>query len=92
MPPKDPKDQKQKAIALGYEILKDQAPKVLAKGEGDIARQIIKVAEEHGIEIKKDASLVEILSTLELDEFIPLEAYTAVAEILRYIYSKQGNL
>lgn len=85
-------DKKQKAIALGYEMGKDQAPKVLAKGEGQIALQIIKVAEENGIEIKKDASLVEILSALELDEFIPLEAYSAVAEILKYIYSKQGKL
>ncbi len=86
------KDKKQKAVALGYDIEKDQAPKVLAKGEGEIAKQIIKVAKEHGIEIREDANLVEILSALELDDFIPLEAYTAVAEILRYLYSKQGKL
>jgi len=82
------KDSKQKAVALGYELGKDQAPKVLAKGEGEMARQIIKIAKEHGVEIREDANLVEILSVLELDEFIPLEAYAAVAEILRYIYSK----
>jgi flagellar biosynthesis protein len=82
------KDSKQKAVALGYELGKDQAPKVLAKGEGEMAKQIIKIAKEHGVEIREDANLVEILSVLELDEFIPLEAYAAVAEILRYIYSK----
>ncbi len=86
------KDKKEKAVALGYEMGVDEAPKVLAKGEGEIAKQIIKVAEEKGIEIKKDASLVEILSALEIDEFIPLEAYSAVAEILKYIYNKQGKL
>ncbi len=86
------KDSKPKAVALGYDMGKDQAPKVLAKGEGEIAKQIIKVAKEHGIEIREDANLVEILSALELDEFIPLEAYTAVAEILKYIYSKKGTL
>lgn len=86
------KEQKQKAVALGYDLGKDQAPKVLAKGEGEMAKQIIKVAKEHGIEIREDANLVEILSALELDDFIPLEAYTAVADILRYIYSKQGKL
>ncbi|MDX1950521.1 MAG: EscU/YscU/HrcU family type III secretion system export apparatus switch protein [Rickettsiales bacterium] len=85
-------DKKQKAIALGYEMGVDEAPKVLAKGEGEIAKQIIKIAEEKGIEIKKDASLVEILSALEIDDFIPLEAYSAVAEILKYIYNKQGKL
>jgi len=83
------KTQKQKAVALGYDMEKEQAPKVLAKGEGEIARQIIKVAQEHGITIKEDANLVEILSALELDEFIPLEAYAAVAELLRFIYTKQ---
>ncbi len=85
------KNQKEKAVALGYEMGKDQAPKVLAKGEGEMALQIIKIAKEHGIEIREDSNLVEILSALELDEFIPLEAYAAVAEILRYIYTKQGK-
>lgn len=88
----DEKQNKQKAVALGYDIKEDQAPRVLAKGEGEIAKQIIKIAKEHNIEIKEDANLVEILSALELDEFIPLEAYAAVAEILRYIYNKQGKM
>ncbi len=82
---------KEKAVALGYDLQKDQAPKVLAKGEGEIAKQIIKIAKEHGVEIREDSNLVEILSALELDEFIPLEAYAAVAEILRFIYAKQGK-
>ncbi len=85
------KPQKNKAVALGFDIDKDQAPRVLAKGEGSMADQIIKIAKEHGIEIKEDSNLVEILSALELDEFIPLEAYAAVAEILKLIYSKQGK-
>ncbi len=92
MADKNKKDQKQKAVALSYDMDKDQAPKVVAKGDGEIAKQIIKVAKEHGIQIREDSNLVEILSALELDDFIPLEAYTAVAEMLRYIYSKQGNL
>ncbi len=82
---------KEKAVALGYDMGADPAPKVLAKGEGEMAKQIIKIAKEHGIEIREDANLVEILSALELDEFIPLEAYAAVAEILRFIYGKQGK-
>lgn len=90
MADKDP-SKKEKAVALGYDIKEDPAPKVLAKGEGEMAKQIIKIAKEHGIEIKEDANLVEILSALELDEFIPLEAYAAVAEILRFIYGKQGK-
>lgn len=86
-PEKDPK--KQKAVALKYDLKQDPAPKLVAKGQGEIAAQIIKIAKENGVEIKEDANLVEILHALELDEFIPLEAYNAVAEILRYIYSKK---
>lgn len=79
------------AIALKYEMGEDDAPKIIAKGKGEIAAQIIKIAKENGIEIKKDSNLTEILDALEIDDFIPLEAYTAVAEILRAIYKKQGR-
>jgi flagellar biosynthesis protein len=84
---KTDKDRPQKAVALTYDMGSDPAPKIVAKGHGPIAEQIIKIAEENGIAIHTDADLVEILAVLELDSFIPLEAYTAVAEILRYIYS-----
>jgi len=80
-----------KAIALNYDMGEDQAPKVVAKGEGEVAKQIIKIAKENGIEIREDADLAEILSAIEIDEFIPLEAYTAVAEILKYIYKKSDK-
>ncbi|MEI6730681.1 MAG: EscU/YscU/HrcU family type III secretion system export apparatus switch protein [Pseudomonadota bacterium] len=83
---------KEIAIALKYEIGKDPAPKVVAKGEGFIAEQIIKIAEENGIEIRKDAALVEILEKIDIDTIIPLEAYSAVAEILNYIYKANAKL
>lgn len=80
-----------KAVALKFEKEKDEAPRVVAKGQAEIAAMIVKVAKEHGVEIREDANLVEVLHALELDDFIPLEAYTAVAEILRFIYQKQGK-
>lgn len=79
-------DKDKKAVALKYERQKEPAPKVIAKGKGLIAEQIIRVAEEHDIKIKEDAALVDILHTLEIDSLIPLEAYAAVAEILSYVY------
>ena len=85
------RSKKDKAVALDFDIESDQAPRVVAKGEGDVALNIIQIAQEQGIEIKEDADLVEILSAIELDEFIPLEAYTAVAEILRYVYAKENR-
>lgn len=86
------KDNKQKrAIALRYDKEQDNAPRVTAKGKGYLAEQIIAVAKEAGIEIHEDEDLSKILDTLDIDTIIPVEAYTAVAEILSYIYSKKGQ-
>lgn len=81
-----------KAVALGYDQEHDEAPRVIANGEGHIAQQIIAIAEEHGIHVRRDKELVEILSHLEIDSIIPLEAYTAVAEILSYVYRVNADL
>jgi flagellar biosynthesis protein len=80
------------AVALHYNINKDLAPRVVAKGQGSIAEQILLVAKQHNIEIHKDAELVKILSILEIDSIIPLEAYAVVAEILSYIYRTNADL
>ncbi|MFO7749081.1 MAG: EscU/YscU/HrcU family type III secretion system export apparatus switch protein [Desulfobacteraceae bacterium] len=82
------KDKKtSKAVALGYEAKKAAAPKVVAKGEGTIARRIIEIAEEHDIPVKDDPDLIEVLSKLDIDEEIPPEIYVAVAELLAFVYS-----
>lgn len=79
-----------KAVALKYERYKDTAPKVVAKGKGEVAKRIIEVAKEHGIFIKEDPDLVEVLSGLDLYEEIPEDLYKVIAEILVFIYkSKQ---
>lgn len=76
------------AVALTYMPGMDQAPRVVAKGQGWLAQQIVELAEANGIEIKKDANLAEILSQVDVDSEIPIEAFTVVAEILSYIYEK----
>lgn len=81
-----------KAIALKYDMAQDLAPRIAATGRGKIAEQMIAIAKEHGITIHKDKDLAEVLSALEIDAIIPLEAYTAVAEILSYIYKKNASL
>ncbi len=79
-------DKKKKAAALKYEKGKDNAPKLVAKGEGLIAEKILQIAEENQIFIKEDKELVEVLSTLDLYQEIPEELYQVVAEVLVYIY------
>lgn len=75
-----------KAAAIAYDMKKDLAPRVTAKGQGAVAEKIIAIAREHGIPIKDDPALVEILCRLDIDEYIPVELYRAVAEILAFIY------
>lgn len=74
------------AAALKYDKGSDNAPRVVAKGKGEVARKIIEIARESGIPVREDADLAELLSAIDLDEQIPLEAFKAVAEILAYIY------
>ncbi len=79
------------AVALGYDHTKHAAPTVLAKGQGQIAQKIVQIALDEGIEIRKDADLVQILKAVDIDEEIPVEAFAAVAEIISYIYQANGR-
>ncbi len=80
-----------KAVALKYEKSKDRAPKVVAKGRKKLAEKIIEMAKEHNIEIYEDSDLVELLYSLDFYEEIPEDLYSAVAEILAYVYKVSKN-
>jgi len=92
-PPRQPgrPPERSKAVALRYDPKREEAPRVVATGKGHMAEQIVRIALDHGITVREDADLVEILSKLDIDALIPLEAFTAVAEILSYIYRTQGK-
>ena len=77
---------KKKAIALQYDNDKNNAPKVIAKGEGKTAQKIIQIAKENDVRLKKDEDLVELLSKVELDAEVPPQMYKAVAEIFSFLY------
>lgn len=85
------KKKQKKAVALKYDPLKNKAPKVTAKGKGIVADKIIQLAKEHGIPVKDDPDLVEVLSGLELDAEIPPSIYIVVAELLAFAYSMNGK-
>jgi len=82
-------DDKQKAVALGYEPGKDDAPRVLASGKEKIAEQIIAIAKKNGIPIKDDPILTSALMEIDINQTIPPELYRVVAEVLSYIYRIQ---
>ena len=75
-----------KAVALKYDKKRDDAPKVKASGKGEVAKKIIKIAENYNLPIKKDEDLVELLSKVEIDKEIPQNLYKAVAEVFSFIY------
>lgn len=60
--------------------------RIVAKGEGTLAEQILTLAFAAGVKVREDADLVEILEAIEIDTEVPLHALAAVAEILSYVY------
>ena len=82
---------RKKAVALRYNPETEPAPRVVAKGQGVIAEKVLEIAKEHGIPVHEDADLVEILAALDVGKLIPEEMYTAVAEILAFLYRVNGN-
>lgn len=83
--------QRRTAIALGYRPSRDAAPQVLASGHGALAERILEIAFERGVKVREDADLAELLRIVEVGEEIPTEAFSAVAEILRYLYALNGR-
>jgi flagellar biosynthesis protein len=75
-----------KAVALKYEPEQGSAPSVIAKGQGVIADEILRRAQENGVPVQEDPSLVEVLSKLDLNQEIPPELYQLVAEVLSFVY------
>ena len=79
------------AVALKYEPETEFAPKVVASGRGSVAEQILAIAFAKGIKVREDADLAKLLSVIEIDSEIPIEAFAAVAEILAYVYRANGD-
>lgn len=75
----------QNAVALAY-LAGEPAPKVLAKGRGLIAEEIIRRAREHGVFVHQSKELVALLMQVDLDSHIPPALYRAVAELLAWLY------
>lgn len=79
------------AVALDYKSpggrnIGSKTPRVAASGRGAVAEQILAIAFAKGIPVREDADLAEILSTVDVDSEIPIDALAAVAEILSYLY------
>lgn len=79
------------AAALRYRQNEDPAPRLVAKGMGQIAERIIEAARDAGVTIREDPDLVALLMTLDLNDYIPPELYIAIAELLAFVYHMNQN-
>ena len=80
------------AVALGHDRDDRRPPKVVAGGRGRIAEQILEIAFAHGVKVREDADLANLLSSIDIDSEIPVEAFAAVAEILTYVYQANAGM
>jgi len=78
-------DTPREAIALAYSQT-DTAPRVVARGQGFIAEQIIARAKEYGVYVHESPELVALLTQVDIDEHIPPQLYMAIAELLAWLY------
>ena len=76
---------KKQAVALGYDIKKDSAPRIIASGQGIVAENIIKTAEENEIAQHQDEKLVKELIQFKVGTEIPPELYEVVAQIFVFV-------
>lgn len=82
------REEKKTAVALEYSP-GEQAPKVVATGQGILAEKIIDVAKEANVPVHKDEKLARSLSMLDIGEYIPPELYSIVAEVLVFVDSME---
>lgn len=81
----DVNKQKKQAVALQYNE-ENVAPRVIAKGKGYVAENILNAAKKNSVPIYQNKTLTSMLMAVDIDREIPPELYTAVAEILAYVY------
>jgi flagellar biosynthetic protein FlhB len=80
------------AIAIQFDPKTMPAPIVLAKGAGEVAARIRKIALEHGVPVVERKPLAQALyKHVEIGQIVPVDQYKAVAEVLRYVYQLQGK-
>lgn len=77
------------AVALRYDGT--SAPVVTAKGEGFVAEEILRLAQEHDIPVRDEPDLVRLLAQVRLGEEIPRSLYVAVAQVIAFAYMLKGK-
>jgi flagellar biosynthesis protein len=74
------------AVALRHTPAAPAAPRIVASARGFAAERILELAFANGVKVREDADLAEMLAAVGIGDEIPFAAFSAVAEILAYIY------
>jgi flagellar biosynthesis protein FlhB len=72
------------AVALRYDRETMAAPRVTAKGGGEVAREMLKLAREHEVPVVRDVPLAHALFEVQEGRYVPRELYEAIAEVLLF--------
>ena len=75
-----------RAAVLAYDPLSDGAPRLVAKGHGEVAERMLALANANGLVVHQDAGLLNFLMRVDLEEQIPAELYIAVAAVLTLVW------
>lgn len=81
-----------KVVALRHDPERRGAPDLVAKGSGEIADRILALAKEHDVPVREDRDMLQLLALCDVGDEIPVELYTAVAELLAYLYRLNTEL
>lgn len=80
------------AVALRYDSAAMKAPKVVAKGADYLAMRIRQIAIAHDVPLVERRDLAAgLYNTIEVGQEVPAQFYSAVAEILAYVYRLSGR-
>ncbi|RKS16436.1 flagellar biosynthesis protein [Pseudomonas sp. WPR_5_2] len=77
------------AIALQYDG--SHAPTLTAKGDEELAEEILRIARDYEVPIYENAELVKLLARMELGDSIPEELYRTIAEIIAFAWNLKGK-
>ena len=80
------------AVGLRYDPESEGAPRVVARGRGEVAERILEIAEEHGVLVRQDPDLLQLLAGARLGDEIPEELYGVVAEVIAFLWRVNEDL
>ena len=81
-----------KAVGLRHDADSGSAPRVVAKGRGELAERLLAIARENGVPVRHDPDLMQMLSAVEVGEEIPEQVYDAVAQLIGFLYRLNTEL